>query len=64
MHTPDREINPPSFYEKEIETSFDSVNCELCNESILIEDINEIIHKMQLKQCCDYCKEQVLKNLI
>lgn len=41
MYTPERNLNPPSFWEKEIDEEL-YLTCDLCLEDFLAENIHEL----------------------
>ena len=65
MCTPDRKINPPSYFEKEIKEPI-LYKCDCCHEEV--EEINKI--DIQIKEeivkrsYCDYCLNELLKETL
>lgn len=60
LFTPDREINPPSFYEKEKEQE-DVVICFYCFETVKMENIKTTIinnHHTPIYVCLECIKLQ------
>lgn len=56
MFTPDRKINPDSFYRKENELE-PALKCFCCGDDIL----KNCVHYITGKHYCNYCKVNILK---